>query len=172
VLSRAGDASRSQKLMEELVRQSPTDTLLNSVWLPVVRAANQIEAKQPAQAVASLEITIPYEMGSPPDGATYWPMFLRGEAYLHLGDGPKAATEYRKILDHRGIAPTSPLYTLAIYLGDSGIGASLRFTRGQSESKNRLSGFLRSLEGRRPRCPFSERRQSRVRQALDLGLSM
>ena len=43
----------------------------------------------------------------------YWPMYVRGEAYLHLQDGAKAAAEYQKILDHRGIDPTSPLYTLA-----------------------------------------------------------
>ena len=40
-------------------------------------------------------------------------MFVRGEAYLRLGDGAKAAAEYRKILDNRGINITSPLYPLA-----------------------------------------------------------
>ena len=35
------------------------------------------------------------------------------EAYLQAGDGTKAAAEYQKILDHRGIGPTDPLYGLA-----------------------------------------------------------
>ena len=39
-------------------------------------------------------------------------MYVRGEAYLRLHNGAKAATEYQKILDHQGIA-TSPLYSLA-----------------------------------------------------------
>ena len=103
----------SQKLMDELAKEFPTDTLLNAVWLPVARAANQIHANQAAQAVTTLEVTIPYEMGAPPNGASYWPMYVRGEAYLRLRDGAKAAAEYQKILDHRGIAPTSPLYPLA-----------------------------------------------------------
>jgi len=112
-LARAGDTSRSQKLIEELAREFPTDTLLNSVWLPVARATNQIRADQAGQAVDTLEAAVPYEFGSPPYGAIYWPMYVRGEAYLRLHNGAKAATEYQKILDHRGIAPTSPLYPLA-----------------------------------------------------------
>ena len=69
VLARAGDASRSQKLIEELAREFPTDTMLNMVWLPVARATNQIRADQAAQAVDTLEVAAPYEMGSPPNGA-------------------------------------------------------------------------------------------------------
>jgi eukaryotic-like serine/threonine-protein kinase len=114
ILARAGgDASQSQKLMERVAKESPTDTIVNSVWLPTARAANQIHANQAAQAVASLEVATPYEMGSPPNGAGYWPMFVRGDAYLHMGDGAKAAAEYQTILDHRGIDPTNFLYPLA-----------------------------------------------------------
>jgi predicted Zn-dependent protease len=112
-LARAGDSIRSQKIIDELARKNPTDTLLNSVWLPGGRAAIQIEANQPAKAVALLEAARPYELGSPPGGATYWPMFLRGDAYLRLKDGAKAAAEYQKILDRRGIDPTNFLYPLA-----------------------------------------------------------
>ncbi len=112
-LARAGDAGRSQKLIDELAKEFPTDTLLNAVWLPVARATNQIRADQPGKGVDTLEAAAPYEMGSPPSGAAYWPMYVRGEAYLRLRNGAKAATEYQKILDRRGVAPTSPLYPLA-----------------------------------------------------------
>jgi tetratricopeptide (TPR) repeat protein len=112
-LARVGDASGSQKLIDGLSKEFPTDTLVNSVWLPVARASNQIKANQAAQAVSNLEAAIPYELGGPPNGAVYWPMYVRGEAYLSLHDGAKAAAEYQKILDHGGIAPSMPLYTLA-----------------------------------------------------------
>ena len=46
-------------------------------------------------------------------GANYWPIYIRGEALLKARDGVKAAAEYQKILDHRGINPTSPVYSLA-----------------------------------------------------------
>ena len=112
-LARAGDTGRSQKLSEQLAKEFPTDTLLNSVWLPVARATNQIRADQAGQAVDTLEAAAPYEFGSPPNGALYWPMYIRGEAYLRLRNGAKAATEYQKILDRQGIGSTSPLYFLA-----------------------------------------------------------
>ncbi len=35
------------------------------------------------------------------------------QAYLKLKQGTEAATEFQKILDHRGQAPLSPLYPLA-----------------------------------------------------------
>jgi hypothetical protein len=37
-----------------------------------------------------------------------YPAFVRGEAYLKLGDGQKAAAEFQKLLDHRGMVLNSP----------------------------------------------------------------
>jgi eukaryotic-like serine/threonine-protein kinase len=61
-----------------------------------------------------LEAARPYETGTGLPGAVnYWPMHVRGEAFLRVHDGAKSAAEYQKILDHRGLSPTSPLYSLA-----------------------------------------------------------
>jgi predicted Zn-dependent protease len=113
VFARQGDSARSQKLVDELKKEWPFDTLLNQVWLPLAQATNDIQRNQPAEAIARLESAAPYEFGGPPDGAIYWPIYIRGEAFLKERDGVKAAAEYQKILDHRGIDPTSPLYSLA-----------------------------------------------------------
>jgi len=40
-------------------------------------------------------------------------MYVRGEAYLRSHDGVKAALEYQKILDHRGLNTTSMFLPLA-----------------------------------------------------------
>ena len=141
-LARAGDASGSQKLMDGLAKEFPTDTLLNSVWLPVARATNQIKANQAAQAVSTLEAAIPYELGGPPNGAIYWPMYVRGEAYLSLHDGAKAAAEYQKILDHGGIAPSMPLYTLARL----GLGRAYAAQGDKVKAKAAYQDFFRGLE--------------------------
>jgi eukaryotic-like serine/threonine-protein kinase len=45
--------------------------------------------------------------------AEYRPVFLRGLAYLRAGDAVKAAAEFQRIIDHRGIDPTSPYYPIA-----------------------------------------------------------
>jgi Tfp pilus assembly protein PilF len=40
-------------------------------------------------------------------------IYARGTAYLQLHDGAKAAAEFQKILDHRGIDIESVLYPMA-----------------------------------------------------------
>jgi len=113
VFARGGDAAQSQKLIGDLAKEWPFDTILNQVWLPVAQATSDIQRHQPAEAIARLESAAPYEWGGPPSGAKYWPTYIRGEAFLKARDGVKAAAEYQKILDHRGIAPFSLRYSLA-----------------------------------------------------------
>jgi tetratricopeptide (TPR) repeat protein len=122
-LAICGDTNRAQKLIEELAKDFPLDTLLNNVSLPVARAIVEMQRNNPAQAISLLEVARPYDLSG------YGPMYARGEAYLQAGDGAKAATEYQKILDHRGIDPLSPVYALArlglgrAYALQAGVGA-------------------------------------------------
>jgi tetratricopeptide (TPR) repeat protein len=107
------------------------DTLLNNVFLPVARATIEIQRNNPTQAIKLLEAASPYELGSGPGTAGYLPIYTRAQAYLQAREGAKAAAEYQKILDHRGIDPTNPLYTLArlglgrAYALQGGVGAGL-----------------------------------------------
>ncbi len=73
-----------------------------------------------------------------------------GEAYLRLRNGAKAATEYQKILDHRGIAPTSPLYTLARL----GLGRAYALQGDAAKAKAAYQDFFANLERRRPGCSY------------------
>ncbi|HZE27058.1 MAG TPA: protein kinase [Terriglobales bacterium] len=112
-LALVGDTARAQKLVDGLSRELPSDTFLNKVSLPVVRAILELQGNQPAKAIALLEVTVPYELGAGPRGAIYWPIYIRGAAYLKARDGAKSLAEYRKILDHPGIDRTSTLLALA-----------------------------------------------------------
>ena len=42
-----------------------------------------------------------------------FPVFVRGEAYLAARQGSKAAAEFQKILDHRGLVLNQPIGALA-----------------------------------------------------------
>jgi eukaryotic-like serine/threonine-protein kinase len=112
-LALIGDSDGARKLADELAKEFPTDTLLNAVTLPSVKALIQLHENQPLQAVATLQIAAPYELGSGASGAGYGVMYSRGQAYLLAHDGAKAAGEFQKILDHQGMGPTDPMYTLA-----------------------------------------------------------
>lgn len=106
--AQCGQTAQAQALVDELTKAFRVDTLLNSTWLPIIRAQIELDKGNAAAAVQSLESTRRYE----PYG-DFWPQYLRGEAYLKLKNGPQAAAEFKTILDHRGWYPTSPLYPLA-----------------------------------------------------------
>ena len=150
VLARAGDASQSQKLMEQAAKQSPTDTMVNAIWIPITKASNLIHANQAAQAVAALEPAKPYELGAPPQGADYWPAYVRGDAYLHLSDGAKAAAEYQKILDHHGINPTSTLYQLSRL----GLGRAYVLQGDKTKAKAAYQDFFAAWKDADPDVPI------------------
>ena len=65
-----------------------------------------------------LQVAVPYELSAPFslfNGAfgTLYPVYVRGEAFLKAHQGTKAAAEFQKILDHRGIVASDPIGALA-----------------------------------------------------------
>jgi tetratricopeptide (TPR) repeat protein len=62
--------------------------------------------------VELLQPALQYELG---EFANLTPAYERGEAYLQMFDGKKAAEEFQKIVDHRGIDPFDyPLANLGL----------------------------------------------------------
>ena len=113
VFARAGDVPRAQKLVDDLAKEFPSDTLLIQGRLRAVQALLSLQRNDAAEAIARTESAVPYELGGEPRGLGYDPNFVRGEAFLRAHDGEKAGAEYQKILDHRGVASTDELYSLA-----------------------------------------------------------
>ncbi len=112
LLAMTGDAARSQKIAEDLAHRYPSATVLNSVSIPLAQALADLQRNQPAQAVAHLEVAVPYEFGT--GGGSFFNVnFVLAEAYLQSKDGAKAAAEYQKILTHRGIDPLDLSYNLS-----------------------------------------------------------
>jgi tetratricopeptide (TPR) repeat protein len=148
-LALTGDIARSQKIAEELVRENPADTLLNKVGVPLVQATSDLQRNQPAQAVARLEIAVPYEFGSGPASAGYSINYLRGEAYLRMKDGAKAAAEYQKILDHHGTDPLDVSYTLS----HLGLGRAYALQGNTTAAKSAYQDFFAAWKDADPDVP-------------------
>ncbi len=105
-----GDGNRAASIADEISREHPADTLIQNLWLPSIRAAVELQRAQPRKAIIHLEKVLPYE------NSLYFyliPAYLRGLAYLNLGQGQQAATEFQKIPDHPGIALNSVTGALA-----------------------------------------------------------
>jgi eukaryotic-like serine/threonine-protein kinase len=99
-LALAGEAREAEAIAQELVRQNPSDTLINAIAVPSIRAAIAMNQGNPGKAVELLQTATPYEFGTTP---LVRPNYLRGLAYLKLHQGKEAAAEFQKILDHPGI---------------------------------------------------------------------
>jgi serine/threonine protein kinase len=115
-LARATDAPGAQRLIDELAKQFPVNTPIQSYWLPCARAYIEIQQGKPAQALKTLESASRYEYGFPPPqfspGGLLYPAYVRGQAYLQLRQGIEAAAEFQKMLDHRNMVAYSPLAAL------------------------------------------------------------
>ena len=128
-----GDLTAAQAFLAAHNSPSP-DTLLTYVDLPRIRAVLALERGKPQDAIAALELARPYEMRD------YNIPSLRGEAFFKAGQPGKAIDEYKKILDNRGIDPTSILYPMA-YLG---LARSYAALGNKEASRGQYEAFLRA----------------------------
>jgi eukaryotic-like serine/threonine-protein kinase len=116
-LAYAGDAGQAQALADDLGKRFPEDTVAQFNYLPTLHAKLAVNRLNPQQALDSLQAAAPYELGLPAYSFYNWPnlypVYVRGEAYLAAHQGSKAAAEFQKILDHRGIVLNEPIGALA-----------------------------------------------------------
>jgi eukaryotic-like serine/threonine-protein kinase len=116
--ARAGDEARAEALSRKLEQDYPSDMLLRSYWLPVIRGASALERGDAAKALNLLQPVIPYDMANPfpisssPLGNMY-SVYVRGQAYLQNQQAALAAGEFQKILEQRGTVLNAPIGALA-----------------------------------------------------------
>ncbi len=114
-MARAGDTAAAEKMVAELDKTFPLDTLVQRNWLPTIRGAIALEHKDPNRAIELLKEASTIELGSSTDAlvVNLCPAYVRGEAYLMLHDGNRAAAEFQKFIDHRGLVVNFPWGALA-----------------------------------------------------------
>jgi tetratricopeptide (TPR) repeat protein len=106
-LALIGDAVRAQALADVLSKRYPEDTIVQFMELPNLHAQLALSHNDAPKAIGALQAAEPYELGD------LYPVYVRGEAYLAAHEGSKAAVEFQKIIDHRGIVENSPIGALA-----------------------------------------------------------
>jgi eukaryotic-like serine/threonine-protein kinase len=115
-LALTGDAGRTQAMANELSNRFSDDTVVHFNYLPTIHALVALSRNDSSKAIAALQPTAPYEMGTPGAGTfspNLYPVYVRAEAYLAGHHGSEAATEFQKILDHRGVVVNAPIGVLA-----------------------------------------------------------
>ncbi|MGI8785506.1 MAG: protein kinase domain-containing protein [Acidobacteriota bacterium] len=151
-LAVAGSAAPAAAIADELARRFSTDTILNALRIPAIRAAIESQRGGSARAIELLRSTATFELGH---FSAYVPMYLRGQAYLRQGMGKEAAAEFERILSHRGIAPTAPVYALA-YVGAARAWA---LAGDKARSRRRYQDFLALWKDADPDIPILKEAQ-------------
>ena len=149
VLAWLGDSEMATQISNDLSQDFPMGTLLNARDLPTIRAALEIHCDNPSTAVSLLETAAQYEFGTRNIGS-FVTIYIRGLAYLSLQNGEKAKEEFQKILDHRGVNPTSPLYSLA----HLGVARALALTGDELGSRQQYQNFLALWKDADPDIPI------------------
>jgi tetratricopeptide (TPR) repeat protein len=108
--------------------------------------------------------------GLPPDSPrelapaqSFRPVYVRGLAYLHAGDGAHAAVEFQRILDHRGLEPISPLYPLA-YVQQA---RAYLLTGEHIKARNAYQNFLTLWKDADPDVPILREAKAEYARLLD-----
>jgi serine/threonine protein kinase/tetratricopeptide (TPR) repeat protein len=100
----AGNSAQAQKLTDSINQKFPLNTLVQNYDLPTVRAVMHLHANDAAGAIEILRSALKYDFAYEADGFnSLYPAYIRGLAYLQIGDGVSAAVEFKKLIDHPGI---------------------------------------------------------------------
>jgi tetratricopeptide (TPR) repeat protein/predicted Ser/Thr protein kinase len=108
--------ARGEKLADDLGKQFPQDTMVQSICLPAIRGQLALDRNDAPKAIELLQAASTYELGYPGTRSfsqNLYPVYVRGGAYLGAHQGEQAAVEFQKIIDHRGVVGNEPIATLA-----------------------------------------------------------
>jgi hypothetical protein len=152
-LARAGDVAGAETLCSELDKRFPLSTLVQRRWLPLIRAAVAISRRDPNSGLEHLQTASAMENGA---DCWYYPAYLRGEAYLMLRNGPSAAVEYRKLIEHPGIVWNTATGSLARL----GLARALALEGSRNEALAAYEDFLTLWKDADPDVPILKRAQA------------
>jgi serine/threonine protein kinase/Tfp pilus assembly protein PilF len=151
-LVQIGSVNQAEALCHELDKQWPEGTIVQKYWLPAIRAQIDLRQARPSKAIDDLGVATPLEFANPGSTAapTLYPAYLRAQAYLAMGDGPKAATEFRKLTDRPGLVLNYPLGALA----HLGLARAYKSSGDLQNSRQAYLDFLSLWKGADPDIPI------------------
>ncbi|HZW94685.1 MAG TPA: protein kinase [Candidatus Eremiobacteraceae bacterium] len=109
-LALGGESKNVKVTIEELTRRYPSDTGVQSVYIPIAQAVLELTQGDSEKAIKLLEPTRRYEFGR---NWNFLPLYIRGLAYLSGHQGKEAAEEFQRIVANRGVASLAPEWALA-----------------------------------------------------------
>jgi len=148
----AGDLTNANQSIDDLTKRFPQDTVVQTQYLPMARAALALNSGNAKAALDALSAAAPYELGHTNDDFTFalYPVYFRGESYLAAKDGSAAITEFQKILDHSGVVGNEPIGALA----HLGLGRAFALSGDSTKAKTAYQDFLALWKNADPDVPI------------------
>src|SRR6267142_961751 len=155
-LAFAGDFSRSEALASALEKRFPEDTFAKFTYVPVLSAIAALGRGKPADSLERLQIALSYELAA--NGLNFnnfylgglYSAWVRGQALAAARRYAEAATEFQKILDHRGIVGADPIGALAHLQ----LGRVFAASGDKTKAKSAYEAFLTLWKDADPNIPI------------------
>jgi tetratricopeptide (TPR) repeat protein len=143
-LALAGDTKRAIDLATEVGKSRPDDVVLQSLFIPLVRAAAALSSGDAAKAIELLKSASAY------DKATTPALYIRGLAYWKAGLGNEAAQEFQRVLALHGASPSDPLMSFA----HLGLGRAYALQGDSQKSRTAYQDFFALWKDANPDVPI------------------
>ena len=147
VFATCGHGQKAEANAAKLNKEYPLDSFLEKSELPQMRARLDLQRGNAGNAIEVLRPAAWAELGFIELGV---PVYLRGLAYLQNKRGAEAATEFQKILDHRGALGPWPYWVLA----KLGLGRAFTLTGDPARARTAYQDFLTMWKDADPDIPI------------------
>jgi DNA-binding winged helix-turn-helix (wHTH) protein/predicted Zn-dependent protease len=103
-LARSGRTAEASRLADQISAERPESTLVQHYFVPTIRAAIKLQEHDPAAAIDLLRGTAKYDLAFTGSFDYVYPAYIRGLAYMDLGDGQSATAQFQKLIDNPGFS--------------------------------------------------------------------
>jgi DNA-binding winged helix-turn-helix (wHTH) protein len=164
-LARSGRTDEAERIAEEVSQEAPLDTVVQTYLVPTVRAAVELQKHDPDAAIDLLRGTVQYDLAETESFDYLYPAYIRGLAYLELGDGRSAAGEFQKLIDNPGVCLgyiTGPLARLQL-------GRAQRLMGDDASARESYEEFLTIWKNADPDLPVYRQAKAEYAQLKNTG---
>jgi DNA-binding winged helix-turn-helix (wHTH) protein/Flp pilus assembly protein TadD len=149
-LARSGRAAEAGRLADQVSAERPEDTLVQHYFIPTIRAAIELQQHDPAAAIDLLRGTAKYDLAFTGLWDYVYPAYIRGLAFMALGDGRSAAAQFQKLIDNPGFTVRHVIGPLAWFQ----LGRSQTMMGDESAARKSYETFLNLWKNADPEIPI------------------
>jgi eukaryotic-like serine/threonine-protein kinase len=149
-LARSGGTAEAARLADQISAERPENTLVQYYFVPTIRASIKLRQHDPAAAIDLLRGTAKYDLAFTGLFDYVYPAYIRGLAYLGLGDGQSAAAQFQKLIDNPGFSVRHVIGPLA----QLQLGRAQRLMGDNASSRKSYEEFLNIWKDADPDIPI------------------